>query len=236
MALSLLGSANLIRPGLRPNGSSHTASRHRHLGKGRVLAPRVGRVRNGDRSERALHPRKAQAVTRPIPMERGTIELRRSICKCAWRAEGAQNEFGTRPQEAWRLRRTFFGTSQGNMRPRTPSGILFTQVTAVQNDLPARPQRAKDRGGTYQASLEPLASIKRERIGTLPQVNSYVEGLSDARTRPGDRRVSARRGGRVENRRFQQPLVLGDFWFRISHSRRNLRLRVAFVIQQQIPH
>jgi len=29
MALSLLGSANLIRPGLRPNGSSHTASRHR---------------------------------------------------------------------------------------------------------------------------------------------------------------------------------------------------------------
>jgi len=38
MALSLLGSANLIRPGLLPNGSSHTASRHRHLGKGRVLA------------------------------------------------------------------------------------------------------------------------------------------------------------------------------------------------------
>jgi len=29
MALSLLGSANLLRPGLRPNGSSHTVSRHR---------------------------------------------------------------------------------------------------------------------------------------------------------------------------------------------------------------
>jgi hypothetical protein len=29
MAVSLLGSANLIRPGLRPNGSSNTASRHR---------------------------------------------------------------------------------------------------------------------------------------------------------------------------------------------------------------
>ena len=72
------------------------------------------------------HPRKAQAVTRPIPMERGTIELRRSICKCAWRAEGAQNEFGTRPQEAWRLRRTFFGTSQGDMRPRTLLQTVFS--------------------------------------------------------------------------------------------------------------
>src|SRR5688500_2928348 len=75
-----------------------------------------------------------------------TSELGRSICKCAWRAEGAQNELGTRPQEAWRLRRTFVGTSQGDMRPRTPSGILFKQVTAVQNDLPARSQRAKGRG------------------------------------------------------------------------------------------
>ena len=32
--------------------------------------------------------------------------------------------------------------------------------------------------------LEPLASIKRERIGTLPQVNSYVENVRDARTQP----------------------------------------------------
>jgi hypothetical protein len=38
-SLSLLGSANLIHPGLRPNGSSNTASRHR-LGKGRVPARR----------------------------------------------------------------------------------------------------------------------------------------------------------------------------------------------------
>jgi hypothetical protein len=41
MALSLVGSANLIRPGLRPNGSSHRAFRHRHLGKGRVPGKRL---------------------------------------------------------------------------------------------------------------------------------------------------------------------------------------------------
>ena len=48
----------------------------------------------------------------------------------------------------------------------------------------ARPQQARTRGGTNQASLEPLASIICERIGTLPPVNSdsYVESLSDART------------------------------------------------------
>ena len=46
----VLGSANLVRPGLRPNGPSDTASRHRHLGKGRVPGKRlqsnrwVGRV------------------------------------------------------------------------------------------------------------------------------------------------------------------------------------------------
>ena len=38
MAVSFFGSANLVRPGLRPNGPSNIASRHRHLGKGRVLA------------------------------------------------------------------------------------------------------------------------------------------------------------------------------------------------------
>jgi hypothetical protein len=47
-----------------------------------------------------------------------------------------------------------------------------------------RPQRVKDRGGTYQALLEPLASITCERIGTSPPVgfDRYVEGLNDART------------------------------------------------------
>jgi hypothetical protein len=35
-----------------------------------------------------------------------------------------------------------------------------------------RPQRAKRRGGTYQASLEPLASIRCERIGFLPLLDS----------------------------------------------------------------
>jgi hypothetical protein len=38
------------------------------------------------------------------------------------------------------------------------------------------------RGGTYQASLEPLASIRCEWIGTLPPLIPYVEPLSDART------------------------------------------------------
>ena len=42
----------------------------------------------------------------------------------------------------------------------------------------------KARRGTYQASLEPLASITCERIVTLPPVglDRYVEGLNDART------------------------------------------------------
>src|SRR6186997_2309222 len=40
MALSLLGSANLVRPGLRPNGPSNIASRHRL----------------GDHNDRAMHP------------------------------------------------------------------------------------------------------------------------------------------------------------------------------------
>ena len=85
---------------------------------------------NGDRSERALHPRKAQAVTRPIPMEWGTIELGRSICKCAWRAEGAQNE-----DVSLRLVKTTF--RQGRSERRAEAYSLW-----------------------------------------------YVEGLSDARTRP----------------------------------------------------
>ena len=53
MALSLLGSANLIRPGLRPNGSSHTASRHRHLGKGRVPGKRFAKQSVGRWVKRA---------------------------------------------------------------------------------------------------------------------------------------------------------------------------------------
>ncbi|MEK7294162.1 MAG: hypothetical protein AAB049_04215, partial [Nitrospirota bacterium] len=62
---------------------------------------------------------------------------------------------------------------------------------------PAHPARAKTRafpvggrssecrGGTYQALLEPLASIMCERIVALPPVSfaRYVEGPSDARTK-----------------------------------------------------
>ena len=47
--------------------------------------------------------------------------------------------------------------------------------------------RLGHRGGTYLASLEPLASIKCERIVTLPQVflNLYVEGFERLRTKLG---------------------------------------------------
>ena len=57
-------------------------------------------------------------------------------------------------------------------------------MQGAQKGCPARPQRVKARGGTYQASLEPLASITCERIVTLPPVglDRYVEGLNDART------------------------------------------------------
>ena len=57
-------------------------------------------------------------------------------------------------------------------------------MQGAQKGYPARPQRVKARGGTYRASLEPLASITCERIGTLPPVglDRYVEGLNDART------------------------------------------------------
>jgi hypothetical protein len=92
MALSLLGSANLIRPGLRPNGSSHTASRHRHLGKGRVPGKRfakqsVGRWvkraaqgwvgENGDRSERALHPLQGAGSYPTHPYGKGNNRARK---------------------------------------------------------------------------------------------------------------------------------------------------------------
>jgi len=52
----------------------------------------------------------------------------------------------------------------------------------AQKACSARPQRAKRRGGTYQASLEPLASITCERISSLPPQVPRVEPLSDART------------------------------------------------------
>ena len=54
----------------------------------------------------------------------------------------------------------------------------------------ARPQRAKGRGGTFQTSLEPLASITCERIATLAPLSS-VE--------PSERRENA--AGRL----FQHP-------------------------------
>ena len=51
MTLSLLGSANLFRPGLRLNGPSNTASRHRLH----------------DRSDRAMHPSHVAIVDHPPP-------------------------------------------------------------------------------------------------------------------------------------------------------------------------
>jgi len=66
MVLSLLGSANLVRPRLRLDGPSDTASRHRHLGKGRVFArpglggwewrpPRQGHASIAGRSDADIH-------------------------------------------------------------------------------------------------------------------------------------------------------------------------------------
>ena len=62
--VSLLGSANLVRPRLCLNGPSNIASRHRRLGKGaRLGAPRVGRVRMATAVTRACTPRKSQVTT-----------------------------------------------------------------------------------------------------------------------------------------------------------------------------
>jgi hypothetical protein len=61
-ALPLLGSANLVHPGLRPNGPSNTASRHRP---------------EGDRSARALQP--SQIAGKALSTLRGKTNER------AWR-------------------------------------------------------------------------------------------------------------------------------------------------------
>jgi general secretion pathway protein K len=47
---------------------------------------------------------------------------------------------------------------------------------APRRATPRTAERARVRGGTYQASLDPLASIKCERIGTLPLVSSIGRG------------------------------------------------------------
>jgi hypothetical protein len=62
-ALSLLGSANLVRPGRCPNGSSNNASRHRRLGKGASWRAQGWAGENGDRDERAMHPSQVAGAT-----------------------------------------------------------------------------------------------------------------------------------------------------------------------------
>ncbi len=94
-----------------------------------------------------------------------------------------------------RLLKNYFCTLEirlglGHRRDRrTPQGVqkghLLTRPPQARRDAPlprGRPQRAKRRIGTYQASLEPLASIMCERRGTLPLALPYGEPLSDART------------------------------------------------------
>ena len=75
----------------------------------------------------------------------------------------------------------------------------------------------KARGGTYQASLEPLASITCERIGTLPpaDLDRYVEDLNDVRTLHGTRRVSARQGWAGEKGEFFSVLLVA-WWFEVA--------------------
>ena len=70
MALSLLGSANLIRPGLRRNGSSHPASRHRHLGKGRVPGKRFAKQSVGRWVKRAAQGWRVSLGKAHVPAKR----------------------------------------------------------------------------------------------------------------------------------------------------------------------
>ena len=62
---------------------------------------------------------------------------------------------------------------------------VFTRPAPVRRDAPFHRQ-GRRRGGTYRASLDPLASITCERIGFLPPLVPYVEPLSDARTKLAD--------------------------------------------------
>jgi general secretion pathway protein K len=66
--------------------------------------------------------------------------------------------------------------------------------------------RAKGREGTYQAWLEPLASIKSEPTGTLPPVGFNGRGPERCENdAAGAGRVSTRQGGRVRINHFHHP-------------------------------
>jgi len=87
------------------------------------------------------------------------------------------------------------------------------------------------RGGTYQASLEPLASIKCERIGSLPQVFQ-----SDARTLLGEKRGSAREGGRVKIAAFFSGLLDGFAHFEIGRLGLILRFLIGLSFSVPVEH
>ena len=56
---------------------------------------------------------------------------------------------------------------------------VLTRPSPAHRDAPFRGQGRSEQvaGGTYQALLEPLASITCERIGPLPQVGLYTVSL-----------------------------------------------------------
>jgi hypothetical protein len=73
----------------------------------------------------------------------------------------------------------------------------------VQKGRLARPRRVKRRGGTYQASLDPLASIKCERIDFLPQVPALRRGPERCQNKANGRfqhPVKVYRGGSAAGR------------------------------------
>jgi hypothetical protein len=86
--VSLLGSANLVRPRLCLNGPSNIASRHRRLGKGaRLGAPRVGRLRMAPAVTRACTPRRSQVTTIRLQGSKASDWAGPYISGCSSRAE-----------------------------------------------------------------------------------------------------------------------------------------------------
>ena len=63
--------------------------------------------------------------------------------------------------------------------------------------------------------------------------SKYVEGLSDARTKPGERCVSAHRGGWVESSRFFTILGLTDHHHAVQ---RNLRPMLLIIRNDDMVH
>src|SRR6478672_7358147 len=84
------------------------------------------------------------------------------------------------------------------------TSYLILRTENAHKAHPARPQRARTGGGTYQASLDPLASITCERLCSLPPgvFDFGTLRVGDARTKLGAMRVLSRWGWAGEKRGF----------------------------------